>query len=64
MITKCVDVFSKQVVFVVDINDCSSNPCENNGLCTDDVNRYTCTCPAGYTGTDCETSMYVTNICL
>ena len=24
--------------------------------CADDVNRYDCTCEAGYTGADCETS--------
>ena len=26
----------------------------NGGTCTDGVNRYTCKCPAGYTGANCE----------
>ena len=39
-----------------DIDECASNPCQNGGTCADDVNRYDCTCEAGYTGADCETS--------
>ncbi len=40
---------------LVDINECGSNPCMNGATCTDDVNSYTCTCVAGYIGTNCET---------
>ena len=36
-----------------DIDDCSSNPCENGGTCVDGVNRYTCTCAPGFTGDTC-----------
>ena len=36
------------------VDDCSPNPCLNGGTCTDGVNNYTCTCPAGFTGTNCE----------
>ena len=43
------------VTFVLDVNDCMPNPCENGGNCTDGVNEYFCTCIPGYTGTDCET---------
>ena len=39
----------------VDIDECSPNPCQNGGVCTDMVNGYSCTCAAGYTGNDCET---------
>ena len=44
------------VIFVLDVNDCMSNPCENGGSCTDGVNEYNCSCASGYTGTDCERS--------
>ena len=40
----------------VDIDECLSSPCQNNGTCSDEVNGYSCACIAGYTGADCETS--------
>ena len=42
-------------IVLVDINECSSNPCMNGATCTDAVNAYTCGCVAGYTGSHCET---------
>jgi len=30
------------------IDDCATNPCTNGGTCLDGVNKYTCSCPAGY----------------
>ena len=38
----------------VNIDDCFSQPCQNDGTCTDYVNYYTCTCDAGLTGVACE----------
>ena len=38
-----------------DIAECQSDPCQNGGTCTDQVNSYSCACVAGYTGDDCET---------
>ncbi len=37
------------------IDDCAAQPCLNGGACTDGVNSYTCTCAAGFSGTNCET---------
>ena len=42
--------------FKLDINECAKKPCKNGGKCKDGVNKYTCTCVAGYTGTTCQTS--------
>ena len=45
----------------VDTDECSSDPCQNGGTCTDDINSYSCACVAGYTGEDCAIGMcYVT----
>ena len=40
-----------------DIDDCDSNPCENNATCVDEVNDYTCNCTVGYFGKNCSQSM-------
>ena len=42
----------------VDIDDCSSSPCRNDGTCIDKINRYICNCKSGYNGTVCETGNY------
>ena len=39
--------------FLADIDKCSSNPCVN-GQCVDSANHYTCTCDAGWIGTNCD----------
>ncbi|GCB67874.1 hypothetical protein scyTo_0008137 [Scyliorhinus torazame] len=39
------------------INECSSQPCQNNGVCIIDQNNYTCECqqdPVMYMGKNCE----------
>jgi hypothetical protein len=36
---------------------CNPSPCQNGGSCTNDTNGYTCACPAGYTGTNCDTEI-------
>ncbi|NXU56630.1 PROZ protein, partial [Turnix velox] len=32
---------------------CSSSPCQNNGVCEDNIRGYTCTCTEGYEGENC-----------
>ena len=44
----------KMISFTENINECESDPCQNDGSCTDGVNGYTCSCADGYNGTDCE----------
>ena len=43
--------------FFVDVNECSSNPCQNSGTCNDGVNGYTCDCIPGYVGNECGTGI-------
>ena len=44
----------KQLWYISDIDDCSPNPCENSGACTDLVNAFQCACTPGYTGDTCR----------
>ena len=33
---------------------CASNPCQNNGKCSNHGPNYYCDCPSGYGGNNCE----------
>ena len=37
-----------------DVDECASNPCLNDGTCTNQVNMYACSCVDGWTGDQCE----------
>jgi len=37
-----------------DYDDCAIVPCYNNGTCVDGDDSYTCICPNGFRGIDCE----------
>ena len=41
---------------LLDIDECASNPCQNNGVCIDGVNSFECQCAAGFSGDLCQTS--------
>ena len=34
----------------INVNECMSNPCQNNATCIDDVNGYVCECLHGFRG--------------
>ena len=39
---------------ISDIDECDSEPCQHGGVCTNLVDSYSCDCPNGYDGDDCE----------
>ena len=47
------------------MDECSVNngngPCGNGGQCNNTSGGYTCTCPEGWTGTDCQTGGLITD---
>ena len=52
-----VNWFENYLFGYLDIDDCLSNPCRNEGICTDDVHRvhkWNCECKTGYLGADCS----------
>ncbi|XP_044171679.1 uncharacterized protein LOC114977630 isoform X7 [Acropora millepora] len=40
-----------------DIDECSSNPCQNGATCVNLVGSYRCNCAPGYTGGTCQTDI-------
>ena len=42
-------------IYVSEILECVSDPCQFNSTCIEQVNGYTCNCTEGYNGTECET---------
>ena len=49
-------IYSINSVLFSDIDECNSDPCQNNGICNNGVNRYTCQCPNGISGSNCQIS--------
>ena len=37
-----------------DIDECLSSPCQNGATCVQGDNNYTCSCPGGFQGRNCE----------
>ena len=41
-------------LYVPEYDECLSDPCQNNGTCSDRFESYVCSCTPGYGGPDCE----------
>eukprot|EP00118_Oscarella_pearsei_P004431 m.18952 g.18952 ORF g.18952 m.18952 type:complete len:391 (+) comp27759_c0_seq4:132-1304(+) len=53
---KCLDGYTDpETDCVTMIMYCESQPCQFNGICTNILNGFTCSCAVGYTGIFCET---------
>ena len=47
------------IFFIIDANECVSNPCQHGGTCFDLVNGYSCLCSPYWNGTNCETCEFL-----
>ena len=48
-------LFVSSLGMLLDINECSPDPCQNGATCNDLVGSYQCDCVPGYTGNNCQT---------
>jgi len=46
---------------MIQVNACFNNPCQNGATCTNTGNSYICTCPSGYSGTNCQICKWILN---
>jgi len=47
------------IVLFLDKNECLANPCLNGATCNNIIGSYYCTCPPGFKGPLCGSSMYI-----
>lgn len=42
----------------VELEECASRPCKNNGICIDEINKFTCNCDnTGFTDKLCRSGL-------
>ena len=44
----------RSCVRLAEIDECESSPCGAYGICSDELDGYTCACDDGYAGTHCD----------
>ena len=54
-----IEVHDYKQMSLLSVQICSNNVCMNGGICANQTGGYMCTCAAGYTGVNCETSEYL-----
>lgn len=52
------------VAFIIDFDECHSNPCRNGATCIDGFNTFRCLCLPSYVGALCEQGKSFHNICM
>ena len=42
--------FTQSTLMLLDVDECSSNPCDPNAVCANTAGSFTCACMEGFTG--------------
>ena len=45
---------SRDIYHLLEVVECVSEPCVNGGTCVEGFNQYSCECPIGWEGVQCE----------
>lgn len=45
------------IILLLDVDECLSTPCANNGTCINNKGSYTCVCKRGWTDLNCDIGM-------
>eukprot|EP00058_Branchiostoma_floridae_P000954 XP_002586442.1 hypothetical protein BRAFLDRAFT_247271 [Branchiostoma floridae] len=40
---------------MIDVDNCTPGACENGGTCIDGIDTFSCLCPPGFKGEQCQT---------
>ncbi|XP_039209785.1 fibulin-7-like [Crotalus tigris] len=51
-------MWSGRTAFCKRTSECASQPCANGGTCLDAVHRYSCLCPTGWSGNNCQAPLH------
>ena len=52
----CKSTCSDNIIYVLDITQCTDSVCQNGGTCIEGLNSFRCICPDNYAGRVCDIS--------
>ena len=56
-----VNNFKPEFIFLSELNECLSSPCQHGGTCQKQTGGYACKCQEGYVGAICNIGIVIQN---